>query len=439
MKKIFHSICFSLFSTCVAAQTLNVHSVMSIRGAGSDIGYTLDGARMSGARAKLLNPQNFGPSGTYAKSAVITDGYLSSGSLAQVVTVPYSSIFFFGSFDIANPGTQAFTSSEIDSLYRWSKRGGKMIICAGGTYPPQFGQSYDSRILNLRWGFFFVPTVSPSYFVPTSLGSNSDIFNGPFGTLPGAYQQGSIQGYFDPLPVDIKILAANPDGKPTLYMDCATLDLISADVDGYTTGPGSVTSGGIVQTEQDQFWVNTIAFMDKLQPMPVISNNNNNLTLNAAYNSYQWYHNGEALAEGTSPELATAQPGTYYAEVTVNGGCKVKSGEVVLTDIVSGPGTGTVITVSPDECEVFIPTAFSPNQNNLNDLACVYGPCIKDIDFKIYDRWGELVFETTDKSNCWDGSYKGKTLNNAVFAWTLDATLRSGRHITKKGNITLIH
>ncbi len=93
---------------------------------------------------------------------------------------------------------------------------------------------------------------------------------------------------------------------------------------------------------------------------------------------------------------------------------------------------------SLDECEIFVPTAFSPNNNGRNDMACTYGFCIRELLFRIYDRWGELVFETNDKAKCWDGTYKGKELNSAVFAWTLTAKMHSGRQVVKKGNITLV-
>lgn len=90
------------------------------------------------------------------------------------------------------------------------------------------------------------------------------------------------------------------------------------------------------------------------------------------------------------------------------------------------------------DCELFVPGAFSPNADRVNDVACVYGACIKEMQFTIYDRWGEVVFQASDKSECWDGTYKGSPLNSAVFAWVLKATLTSGSEVVKKGNITLI-
>ncbi|OFY86037.1 MAG: hypothetical protein A3F72_21575 [Bacteroidetes bacterium RIFCSPLOWO2_12_FULL_35_15] len=92
-----------------------------------------------------------------------------------------------------------------------------------------------------------------------------------------------------------------------------------------------------------------------------------------------------------------------------------------------------------NECgETFVPNAFSPDNDGANDLECVLGKCIQDFYFAIYDRWGEKIFETTDQKNCWDGTYKGKLMNTAVFVYYLKVTLTTGELINKKGNITLI-
>lgn len=92
-----------------------------------------------------------------------------------------------------------------------------------------------------------------------------------------------------------------------------------------------------------------------------------------------------------------------------------------------------------DECgELFVPTAFSPNDDNQNDLECVYGKCIESLLFSIYDRWGEKVFETTNQQQCWDGTYRGKRMNTGVFVYYLQATFKTGESVTKKGNIGLV-
>ncbi|MGV6861974.1 MAG: T9SS type B sorting domain-containing protein, partial [Putridiphycobacter sp.] len=98
----------------------------------------------------------------------------------------------------------------------------------------------------------------------------------------------------------------------------------------------------------------------------------------------------------------------------------------------------TTITVDYNCGDVFVPNAFSPNGDAANNLECVYGNCIVTMNFRVYDRWGELVFETTDINECWDGTYKGRLLSSQVFVYLLDATLISGEQVNLKGNISLI-
>lgn len=102
--------------------------------------------------------------------------------------------------------------------------------------------------------------------------------------------------------------------------------------------------------------------------------------------------------------------------------------------------SSSTVTITVNDCtaeELFIPTAFSPNGDNINDILHVRGP-IKEMDFYVYDRWGEEVFHTTDPGIGWDGKYKGKMLDPAVFVFYLKATLKSGEIEERKGNINLI-
>ena len=87
---------------------------------------------------------------------------------------------------------------------------------------------------------------------------------------------------------------------------------------------------------------------------------------------------------------------------------------------------------------IFVPNIFSPNGDDFNDILYVRGQGVAELNFFIYDRWGEKVFETTTLDKGWDGTFRGKKMNNAVFVYYLQVTFIDGSEVTQKGDITLV-
>lgn len=85
-----------------------------------------------------------------------------------------------------------------------------------------------------------------------------------------------------------------------------------------------------------------------------------------------------------------------------------------------------------------IPTGFSPNGDGENDVLYVRGAAIKTMDLKIYNRWGQLVFETTTKEVGWDGTFNGQPQPIEAYGYVLKATFIDGSARILKGNITLL-
>jgi gliding motility-associated-like protein len=93
----------------------------------------------------------------------------------------------------------------------------------------------------------------------------------------------------------------------------------------------------------------------------------------------------------------------------------------------------------PDEKNIFyLPNIFSPNNDGHNDKLFVRGENINNIEFKIYDRWGELVFETNDINRGWDGKYKTKNCSEGVYTFIANVTFTNGETTIMKGNVTII-
>ncbi len=113
---------------------------------------------------------------------------------------------------------------------------------------------------------------------------------------------------------------------------------------------------------------------------------------------------------------------------------KVSDGQCEVSDTI-------LIKMIPWSCDfpyVFVPNAFSPNNDGENDILYVRGHPIKSIEFKVFNRWGEKVFESHDISFGWDGTYKGKLVDPDVFDYYLNVECVGDEHKLLQGNVTVL-
>lgn len=99
------------------------------------------------------------------------------------------------------------------------------------------------------------------------------------------------------------------------------------------------------------------------------------------------------------------------------------------------------VTAYPYVCEepfVYVPNAFSPNGDLENDILYVYSDIGEKMVFRIFDRWGEMVFESFERSKGWDGTFRGKALDPDVYDYYLQMDCINGEQWITKGNIQLI-
>ncbi|WP_089891283.1 Ig-like domain-containing protein [Chitinophaga arvensicola] len=95
-------------------------------------------------------------------------------------------------------------------------------------------------------------------------------------------------------------------------------------------------------------------------------------------------------------------------------------------------------TKNPQGNNIFVPNLFSPNGDGINDIEYVYGTAIAQLEFRIYNQWGQLVFTSKDQRQGWDGTMSGQKQPVGVYVWIVKATMQDGTVITKKGNVTLM-
>lgn len=125
----------------------------------------------------------------------------------------------------------------------------------------------------------------------------------------------------------------------------------------------------------------------------------------------------------TNPDANPEQTTTYTLTVEDTNGC------VYYDDV--------EIFVS-DEKIIYIPNVFTPNGDGRNDEFRVFGKNIERIRMKIFDRWGEMVFESNDINVGWDGTQNGKDKNPAVFVYWVKVDFRNGRSEFYEGSLTLL-
>ena len=85
-----------------------------------------------------------------------------------------------------------------------------------------------------------------------------------------------------------------------------------------------------------------------------------------------------------------------------------------------------------------MPSAFTPGRFGVNSIVKVAGFGIAKMQWKIYNRWGQLVFESASPKLGWNGKFNGKIQPVEVYAYTLDVTFSDGKKYRKTGDITLL-
>jgi gliding motility-associated-like protein len=164
-------------------------------------------------------------------------------------------------------------------------------------------------------------------------------------------------------------------------------------------------------------------------PVPAIENKPTiftNLSLNGV--QYKWL-----FGDGDSTVKTTMD--TVYHQYNVTGiyqACLVTYNQYGCTDTICKP-VQAIITPLLD-----VPNAFTPGRFGKNSVIRVEGFGIARMSWKIYNRWGQAVFESADFKHGWDGTYKGQLQPMDVYAYTLDVEFTDGTKTRKTGDITLI-
>ncbi|MCC7029349.1 MAG: gliding motility-associated C-terminal domain-containing protein [Chitinophagaceae bacterium] len=211
----------------------------------------------------------------------------------------------------------------------------------------------------------------------------------------------------------------------------------NADTTEITFSPGTTTTYTVAGIESGKCpGIDTIVFTIYVYPNPiadfVISPNPatidnptftlTNTSLNAV--NYDWHYQGVSFSTQQDASMTVGAIGTYcftlYAYNQL--GCMSSTtncAEVVRNEI------------------IYIPNAFSPNGDFVNNTLKVKGENFDLLNFEIYDRWGELLFKTDEVTTGWDGNYKGKPMEVGTYFYMVEYSA-NGKFKMLKGDIALI-
>lgn len=289
---------------------------------------------------------------------------------------------------------------------------------------------------------------------------------------------------------------------PTSTLNSSTASSVIANPNTTTVYTVTGANGVCTSTKQLTITVNQTPTLTVSSSSPIICNDSTSVLNVSGATNYSWSPTTNLSASSGATVNASPNSSTTYTVIGYNGNCSTTQTINVLvspsinlttSDLIIGQGSSTnlfasggvtytwtsentlpcihcpSITVSPsvtstycvesinsDGCfssqcltievdmlcgDAFVPNAFSPNGDGHNDLLNVrINPnCVVRFNMRIFNRWGEKVFESDELTNSWNGVFRGEDLNPAVFVYYLKiVTISSANDITKKGNVTLI-
>ncbi len=165
---------------------------------------------------------------------------------------------------------------------------------------------------------------------------------------------------------------------------------------------------------------------------PVTSYNDNSTPItftNTSTNSdsWLWDFGDQTASSDASPAHVYLNPGTYTVSLLATNqyGCNDSITKIDYINIYQRP-------------IVFIPNVFSPNGDGQNEILQVFANGVNYLDWKIFNRWGEKVYQGSNVTQGWDGNYQGKPCPSGVYTYTVNIVFDDGSSRLMKGSVTII-
>ena len=462
----------------------NGSATVSANGGSPSYTYTWTPGNLNGASQNALG------AGTYTVN--VLDGNNCPGSTTVTITQPASAVSATATATntdcVASTGTATANPSggTPGYTYSWLPSGGNAAtasnLAAGNYTVTVTDQNGCQATANATVGTLNGPSISVVSFDDVSCNGSNDgaatvsgtggtgalTFNWAPGNLPGATQSSLSAGTYTVTVSDAAGCTSSTSvtiGQPTVISVAETITPANC---GLSDGSVSTTvTGGTGPYAYNWSPVGSSASsLSGLLPgsYSVTVTDQSGCTVTESYTVTQTgslnvdaQPENTTIEEGDSVQFSTTGAITYSWTPASTLDCSdcpdpIATPTTSTTYVVTGTdangctGSDTVYIIvipEPTICgKIYVPTILSPNGTgpSANKTICVYGNCVEELTFAIYNRWGEMVFETTDinLTECWDGTYKGKEMNAGTFVYKLLVTLWDGTSIEESGNITLI-
>jgi gliding motility-associated-like protein len=142
--------------------------------------------------------------------------------------------------------------------------------------------------------------------------------------------------------------------------------------------------------------------------------------------SYEWEFGDGNTSTMTHPNNTYEDPGNYYVTL-------IATNELGCKDTVVKP-----ISVD-EEYWIYVPNTFTPDGNRFNNYFSASTINIKKLEVQVFNRWGQLIFESKDVNFEWDGTYKNEPIQDGTYVWKMEYVTNSGIEGKLVGHITLLH
>ena len=226
----------------------------------------------------------------------------------------------------------------------------------------------------------------------------------------------------------------------TAYTWIPSAGLSAANISNPVATPATTTIYRVV-IQQGQCFNDTLSATVTVHPIPTVdAGPDRNVvagsptplqTTTTNVQSYRWSPaDGLSCTTCAVPDAKPERTTTYTVRVTSEFGCEAQD--------------DVTLFVTCDASQLWLPNTFTPNGDGQNDRFYPHGKGITSVSrFRIYDRWGELIYDATnmpvnDMSYGWDGTYKNRQLKPDVYVYIINAQCSTGEPLEIKGDISLI-